>query len=380
MKKLIPLLTAAIMLTACINENNTHTQDAEADTAKVSVSQAWEGWEELQGKSFGNAFTMPEKLDPVIADELYSFEMLPRTDFDSEAEAKKYFKLVFGDEKNIVMQETENGDHYHYSVGENDSIFSDFSYGTPVNFGSKDNGMLGNNGYRLRSRYSCEADRDVMLEIGTENLTVGQAGEAAAGYCKRLLDGHFTELELFPFRVDLCYNADKDDYAASVVLGWKYKGTVIEVSDTYLEDVETRDFYDVFTAYCPIYLFLDLYGSDDARFMMTACADKDIAAEKLDKIIPLKEAVALMEKELARYSGYKFSKVQLIYCNKHSYPVMGPDSGENESILADYGEVKNTPYVPTWVFTVGDELSVNDLFYSVKVNAVTGEITVDKGA
>jgi len=381
MRKPISLLSIIffcfVFVSCASQDNEEHTKETEI-TKMVAPSQAWDGYEDLQGKSFGNVLTMPDKIEPAVVSEVYCILPELRENRNDETDSKEYFKRFFGEkynEKNITNPEKGR---FVYSEGLNDYDLAVYVNGSPDN--SRKNGSLplGSNDYQLDKRYYPGTDDNVTIEVGTENRTVGDLFDAAVKYSSYLLEGHFNDLEIFPESLYTCYNADLDEYAAGVTMGFKYKGVEIESQFTPLFEVQDRGFYEVITSYNPMSFSIDLYGIDDVRFVNYTCGDWKFTAEKQEQIMSLAAAVDTLEKELAPNSSYLFEKVGLIYCLKTTGPARTNDSKANESINADYGEVKPARYEPTWCFTYTvNTLNGMENNY-VKVNAVTGEITIDK--
>ena len=378
-KTIMTLVLAALMLTSCATQENGGNTKQTDGSDKVPVSQIWDGYEELQGRQYGTAFMLPEKIEPVSVEELDSFVPEDRTGRNDEEDAKAYFKAFFGDEYNEENVSKRDETNYFYLETKGVEEYNSASYinGCPLNAQKKGSFMLGSNGYELKQRYYPDTDGDVMLEVGTENLTVSEMFDIAVRYSGDLLKGHYTELEMFPVSLYTAYSSDLDDYGVGVIMGFKYKGLAIEDHFTNLFDAQERGFYEVITTYDPICFSIDFYGSDDVRFVNYTCGDWNLVAEPQENVISLKAAVGLLEKELATNSEYKFSNVSLIYCRKMTGPTRGEDEKATESILADYGESVPCPYVPTWVFSFGED-TVNGMRENyIKVNALTGEITVD---
>ena len=397
------IIVSLFMFVSCSEQDNSNENQAESESSiasqvwdghekspdrsfnKVQPSQAWEGYEELQGKSFGNVFTLPEKIRPVRADEAYSFYTENDHNEDQQANSEKYFKLLFGDdydEKYI----SDQGEAKIYSDGDNGKYYAMYLYGpgTMVMNGIRPLSSI-DSGYELKTRYDPESDKDTVLEVGNESITVGKLCENAVGFCTAKFDGHFNEFELYPVVLLYYHDPDHDYYSASVTIGLKYKGIPVEYQFTPLFSDENRSFYDVTTHYCPMMFTLDMYGSDDFRVLMVYCTDSKPVTENIDSILSLKEAVSILERELAQNSKYKFERVELLYSaknksiNAYREPWMTDEdlSRANESAAADYGELPPVTYFPTWVFTLSINSVNGPMENYIKVNAVTGEITID---
>ncbi len=372
-------LSALILSTSCSEQDNsTDTKEIELEEGKVIASQAWDGYEDLQGKSFGNVFTMPEKIEPTTVDNVYSiFAEKDEAQADKDI-CKEYFKKVFGDDYNekCIVNMPEGDYTYSEKSSDNYAVFR-HGPGTVSKNGAVPLSMT-TSGYSFKNRYIPTKDRDVLLDIGKEKQSVGAICDAALKYCSNIFEGHFKECELYAADLIHFYNSDTDNYAADVTIGLKYERIPLEYRFTPLDKRVSKSFYVVGTYYVPATFDLDLYGIDDIGVLSVYWADNKLRAETLNGMIPLKETVKILERELAPNSKYKFNRVELLYCKKKTSPIYENDPIINASIDEDYGEVVDPPFVPTWVFTVNTNTSDGSKLYYIKLNAVTGEITIDK--
>lgn len=60
-KTIMTLVLAALMLTSCATQENGGNTKQTDGSDKVPVSQIWDGYEKLQGRQYGTAFTLPKR-------------------------------------------------------------------------------------------------------------------------------------------------------------------------------------------------------------------------------------------------------------------------------------------------------------------------------
>ena len=135
--------------------------------------------------------------------------------------------------------------------------------------------------------------------------------------------------------------------------------------------------YDVLTYYSFNQMNFTMSGKDSILGFSNVTLISKMQEEPVNEIIPLKSAVKLLETSLAEQSNYRFQKIDLMYCQKFTYPAFTGNESLNSEIMADYGEIPDQPFVPTWCFTWTTDQGQEKLVQHIKVNAVTGEITVD---
>ena len=112
--------------------------------------------------------------------------------------------------------------------------------------------------------------------------------------------------------------------------------------------------------------------------MLNYLARFDPAGAPQNEIISLKAAAELLQNELADNLRLRFTEVRLMYCCKDTYPNLDPNINGDKEAMREKMEkefsIQRSEYVPTWCFFLGNPDSVRT---SIKINAVTGEITID---
>ena len=385
-RKLLPTAIAFVILTSCASqENGGNTKQADIENIGTTpVSQIWDGYEELQGRQYGNSFTLPEKIEPVSVEELYSFRMTLTYDEKPHEElAKQFYKYFFGDS---YKEEYVTVKAFNVLYNAPDGAYGAFGSTSPVN-ASRDSKFYPTS--ELLGVYDVIKDGAVSMELADSGCTVSEATEAASRLVNKALAPLYPGYDFVPDKVrcidSIMASDDNPVTSAQVHFVIKYKGLMLEDRFTPLFKTEDKGFYQVMTNYTPAYVDVDIVGKDSISLINNNFSNNTPKPEKLEKIISLKQAVELLERELAPQSGYRFNEVCLIYCNKVTSPtlipteeMMGKDiildfPEENARMYEEFGEVIHR-YDPTWCFYYGSE----EAGASVKVNARTGEITIDQ--
>ena len=377
--KMLTITLAALLLISCSSQENGENAKQADGTNKVPISQIWNGYEELQGKQYGNAFTLPEKIEPVNVERLYSFVPKDNPKWEKvKSTAKPFMKAFYGESfKDDNMTETSNSageKRIEYSSREGDYCLVTGSgplAGNKAGFEP----LSATSIIEVTDRYD-PSQRDVSLELDIGTCTVGELCDNAKSFCDRTFRPLFSDYEFEPAKVTVCLTNEMKNHAM-VICGMRYKGLLMEPFFSQLNQVEDRGKYQVYTYYSPNYIELDMNGADSVYAFNNQAIPSQNKEKELTEIISFKSAVGLLENNLAVNSDYKIEKVSLMYCQKFTYPGLSSDEKTNSDILADYGEIPDQPYVPTWCFSWESTVNNSYAVFYVKVNAVTGEITID---
>ena len=370
-------LSALILSTSCSQQDNSgNTKETEDSANVVPVSQIWDGYEDLQGKSFGNVFTMPEMIEPTENDGIYSLTLVPRTDIDPEAASRKLFKAVYGDQLDDKNLWTSGDGTYTYKDA--DDVVTSFANNAPASIGYTKLPMIGGTQYEETAIYDPIKNADVFMELELGSCTVGELWSKAVDTAELYFSGYYPGLELCPGFIKYMHDTDLDEYRAYLQIDFSYKGIPLQDTLSGLFETENRGFYEVITSYGAAFIGCHYYGINDPALFMFYYGAYSIDAQEQQSIIPLKEAVSLIGSELAQNIKLKFEDISLQYCHKNIAPAYTADSVLNESIRADFGEDRPLDFRPTWVF-MWSENGVNGKEQNyVKVDAISGEITIDK--
>ena len=378
-KTILTLALAALLLVSCAaQENGLKTKDTDA-AEKAPVSQIWDGYEALQGRQYGNAFTLPEKIEPVSVEQLYSFVPKDDPEWDKvRAGAETFFKAMYGssfDSGSIRESVSPSGkQQIEYLTPDDDALAASSGIVYAYRSGGSFDSVSGQP--ELLGSYDPKKDRDVSLELEDGGCTVGELCGNVTEFLKEAFYPLYDGYELEPVNVSYQCLADMRK-TAYVIVGIKRDGIFMEKYQSKLFEQEHRESYDVLTYYSFNQMDLTMAGADNILNFSNVTLISKMQEEPLQEIIPLTEAVKLLEASLAEQSGYVFETVELMYCQKFTYPALTGDAQVNSEILADYGEIPDQPFVPTWCFSWETQQGSGTFVHHIKVNAVTGEVTVD---
>ena len=388
-KTILTFTLAALMLAGCASqENGGNTRQADTENIGTTpVSKIWEGYEELQGKQYGGVFTMPDVITPNSAEEYYTFLW----DFDPYPEAdepfaREFYKSFFGES---YKDEYVTVKDFNVLYNAPDGAFGAVASTVIVN-ASRDGSFPADG--ELLGEYDPVKDGAVSMELEEGSCTVSEAVAAASELMDKTFAAYYPEYEYVPVRVKYIASKMAHPYdppgelvaTAQVHFMVSYKGLFLEDASLLFE-TENKGYYMVSTSIIPSCIDLDINKKGSVSVINSMGKLPAPVSEQVDELMSLDQAVELMESELAPQSGYKFSRVELRYCCKYSMPqlipteeTMGKDiildfPEETAKMFEEFGEVVRR-FDPTWCFYFGVEGSGT----SVRVNARTGEITIDQ--
>ena len=123
---------------------------------------------------------------------------------------------------------------------------------------------------------------------------------------------------------------------------------------------------------------LDVFGKDEFSNFHTDPPYVIKSKEEITKLYSLKDACEILKSGLAEYSNYKFDDVRLMYVNlftSESQNLSKMTVEEQKEYFKKSAEAERE-FTPTWAFIMNDNGSGFERKL-IKVNAVTGEITMD---
>ncbi len=373
-RKILVLIAVAIVLSSCrFQDNYAKTQSTEKVTLSP-VSQAYDGVEELLGKDFG-AFSLPENVTPENVQEAYrlslSYRSIQEPQKDVSQQAKQQFQNFFGNnfkEENVTTANSACGELTYTYVDPETSDEGQFN-----------GGFLAKRGNYVEPSgdiESCEAveflrgeDKNISLQGGSAKAS--ELAEKANDYLRSNFSEQYGELDI---KSKCVYFYNQPQPTAAVCCAQYFKGIPLEEYPSPL-NIDNQD--GTITYYFFNYIFCNFQNADSIdKLDISIAFDQIMETEKLDKIISLKQAVEILQTELAPESGYVFDDVQLLYCCKHTQKEANLD--ENGELPDWYEDYRKEPFVftPTWCFFFNNEYS-GLTREAVKVDAITGEITLD---
>ena len=382
------VLALIFVIRGTFRENDLHTQSVEEFTLSP-VKEAYSGKEEILGTTIELPVGEEDKVSlkfPAVISEYHPEKAYILTnitnaayDFKKGAEemqekAPKLFKAFYGDsfdesccsfvelnELETYIIENYNGKNGEtawlgasgYALIDDMTLFGDASKkAIPAEtFFFKDN-----------------PNKTVSLSDG--EITLQEAADRFTEYFKSTLSDFIYGFEIRPYKAVI---SDYNGGSLLSVTGEKlHEGIPFECSmSTYINTQNGKE-----TSYGFTYADADM-RSVSAYYAVSDQNNPIIArSEPLDKIIPLKGAVEILKKNLARNTDYTFSDIKLMYCCKHTQQNINVNDEDREKLKKLIAEenTREDEYRPTWYFIISDK---NNQTSGIKVDAVSGEITMD---
>ena len=389
------ILAAAALVLALIfvirgtfRENDLHTQSVEEFTLSP-VKEAYSGKEEILGTTIelpvGEEDKVSLKFPAVISEyhpeKAYILTNITNAAYDfkkgaaeMQENAPKLFKAFYGDKYDesccsfVELNELETYiiENYNGKNGET--------------------AWLGASGYSLikdqsvfdkRSQKAVTIDTyffkdhpDKTVELPDGQITLTAAAERFAELFKTTLSDFTFGYEIRPCKAVI--SECGGDKALRIVGEQLYFGIPFEsCGSTFIQSKG-----DEMTSYGFSYADAEMTSVKDF-FLVSNQMNPIIArSEPLDKIIPLKGAVEILKKNLARNTDYTFSDIKLMYCCKHTQQNINVNDEDREKLKKLIAEenTREDVYRPTWYFIIKEE---SDSTCGIKVDAVSGEITMD---
>lgn len=379
MKKVISLLCTALLafglLCGCSNDSG-NTKEV-TDIKKVSASQIWDGYEALQGQDYG-VIKLPDRIEKGQSGELYSLTLTPRA-CDEVSASTQFFKAFFGSDYSETAVTHEDGTRkYLYS---DEAGQAGFINGMPVYAVAAGEQMIDGN-YETVKICDPEKDKAYRLDFFDGSCTVGELTETADRFMNDSLFPLYgsgePEMKLYKL-IYFKNKLDPNDRRVQVFYGYRYKGLEIQEEPSLLAETTIMGGYEVQRYYSFFHLLFDFKSKDKIVSFSSRTMPFDADAERLDELISLKDAAELLKKELAARSRYEFDNIELRYCHKSVGAATNDPKLIEEVTKAIEKEISPTDkkIVPTWCFEWTGMNSNGEQPNSIKVNAVTGEITID---
>lgn len=356
------------------NESDPKTFTVE-DVEKTSVDHLWDGYEELQGASYGKTLSLPEKINIYETDKVYRFKLNKKTDFDNLQDGKKFFSDFFGDNfDESICKLNSDVNRLEYRVGEVVSVYQNglmFAYKNTSDIFMGESDKDESKDPYIAS-FKAVDDSDKVLELDKGSSKISELCGTVKEFCEKELYPTYEEFEIVPFDV-IHYKTKDMRKQAEVVCQLRYKGIPLEDRFSPLLKIQpgSEPGESTNTYYIPNYILFELDQKDNINAIYTACTPQKIEGTEVNELISFKGAVNILATNLAPNSEYEFEDVQLMYCCKRT--TMNKDANDPDPEFKDVAE----PYFePTWCF-FWDTFRGGFGRQAIKVNAITGEITID---
>ena len=367
-KKIICVLAVTMILTSCGLQNNTMKTFDNIDVSASPVSEAYNNYEKLLGQDFGK-ITMPSEITKTEFNEVYKLSTKLYKSKDIEKEGKAYFKAFFG----------ESFDDKLCGIGD---WGYDFLYENEGNTGSFGVDLFMFKNSYDHSEFNLESIKDIykirkLSETDKANIKIGEVSviEIINNFENFAKDNLSKLNNGFDIKASDIYTYDKDGQQRTRIIGKK------EYKNIPFEEYESPFFQNDNNQTLNFYSHDDIEATINESGEMIGFLSQNnklkLSEEKLDKMISLESAAKILQDNLAENSNYVFEDVLLMYCCKITQPFVDVTDGKDiDPKLQEELDNRVLVFEPTWYFIFDDEYSGLSR-QGIKVNAVTGEITMD---
>ena len=374
MKKLLFIIPLCTLLALCsCKTNNGGSTTESVNTDKVSVSELYNGIEDIQGKAY-KKFTMPEKITKNECNDVYNLTLgYSNEKQDLSQLTQKGEKLVTAfSEKSLDDSKGLLVDNFRYDYTDNDFYCDvDMYDGFSATLNSNENINDEVTDFELYNiPREDNAGKSYNLKTGT--MTAQQAAEFADKFMVENLKD-FTG-DLLPQTKYVCaYNSESAD-CFHIVAEYTYEGIPLDMNLSPFFPANNND----------LVYYLDTVSDmkiSSADSIESICANSNYVvkkADKIEKLISLQDAVNILDDQLAENSSYNFSDCELMYCH------INHQQGQNEVVNPDDIVIDTTityDFSPVWCFYI--QKDCNDLQSlkspdTIRVDALSGEVTFVK--
>lgn len=382
MKKMILTLTAfaaAAVLSSCAWQDR-GGRDTAADNdkvlavetgEKVAASRIYEGSDELQGQDYG-VIVMPKVIEAPKIDRVYKFRLDAKQGIDDLTDGKEFFESFFGSEYNEEVCGVDSLSGWLKYGGEDCAQPSVFHNG---HIEAYKNGaeLLSSSSEQSIAIYQASKDRDNAMELEGGSCTVGEVCDGVEKFCRENLARYFDELDIIPSEV-YYFLTSSGKKQAETACQLHYKGVPLEDYFSFLFETKPGSTADstIITSYSPNQVIFSMDSKDEIDIIFMHCYPHTVRSEELTEIISLKGAVEILKDNLAVNSKYIFEDVKLMYCSKTTSEIFLYDPNDPKDPIT----INDPGFEPTWCF-FWDTAAGGYGRQAIKVNAVTGEITLD---
>lgn len=381
-------LALFLYIKSSFRENDLHTQTVN-DTTLLPVSEAYAGKDDILGttitlkgdKDENAALSFPKIISDYKPEKAYILTNITTNayDFKKGAEeiqdkAPKLFKAFYGDRFDesccsfLKLNELETFIQENYSGKNGETAY----YGVSGYMLIDDQGVFADitRNCIIDETYFYKDSPDKAIKLTDGEITLKAAAQKVQDYYNTVLSEHRFGFEVRPYKAEIYdYNGSK----ALKIYGEKlYEGIPFEscISSYTRRDGEKETSY-AFS--CSESNMLSIDSIFSVKDQGNAIISK---VEPVDEIISLKEAVKILKSNLAKNTDYTFMDIKLMYCCKYTQNVLNVTEEDNEKLkkLIEEDNATEYTYRPTWYFIINEE---NNVSSGIKVDAITGEITMD---
>ena len=361
-------------MTSCYSNDSQSIKAKQIE--KDPVKNAYNNYTELLSME-SDAFSMPEYIETIDFDEIYRFSINRKIDdiYDNESQGNTVFKAFFGaefDEKECKFIDNNGDKIYSYLVG--DEIKGSFYNGEIVLYSLDIGELLQDNDNT--TIYDIKKEGDKILNLAGGDFTVNSVINSATSELINIIGDTFSQFTVEPKSI-CTVQTNKGTYS-HIVYGLCYKNVPIEAFPSPMFTLSNENGMEMQECYQFRNIVVETSSDKKIEFINAMAPYVFYDKEKLEYMISLSGAVDILKNELAPNSNYNITDVKLEYCSKTKKPSVTTEADygniEAENKRRDIIRNMHDEFVPTWCFIVDrDERSS----FNIKVNAITGELTLD---
>ena len=358
--KAIFLLCAAVMLAACGGKTDDNQKGTD-DVKTAPVSSALDGYNELD-KNLSDKLKLPESIAVTVPGSVYKVGCSSEKNKVSELTVKDIFKRFYGESFDEKQLSSDEHGGLIYQAGENSSAY----WGGDLVLTSESFVFPENEPSRI---YDTVTEREEAFSFGGEKKTVEELSDSLKSSLSALLAGFYEDFGIGVRTIGIIDGSDYLKIECAITVGgvpMQYR-----TSEYMRQESDGSMTYWDFAA-------LGGYWSPKGFELINASMPLTIREKTAcEEIIPLTEAVGILDKELAEYSNYEIQNIELLMCGLTTQPFIDRLNEEAasaaEAAEEEYSRKVKT-FAPMWCFQLP---KVKDEIKYIKVNALDGEVFMD---
>ena len=378
-------ISSVMLFSSCALKDGDGRNPDESDPKVMSLdvsdtedaSKLFDGVDDVKGKEVGEHIKLSNDIEVPEYKEIFTFDVEENVSRDDlENRAKEYFKRLFGESYkegfvsyHAAPEGTPELERMIYAPDNDDAVYASYN-GCPGNFTKKDIRFRGEKASKMIGKYDPEKDKSKVMKLKNGECTVEEICRSAYDF----FDKEFTGFgDVVPKVTCLREFADTDDpnspHYCYMTVGLEADGIMIQYDFSPYSYTATTSQWTEMTNYLPLFFDFIFDGKDSIISFRALAEPLKITSKKpADKLLSMKQATDLLDKNIAENLLFTIDKVRLIYCRKGiSYGHLDGQDKTSELPKNKIGEFR-----PTWSF----EWESNGI-QSLKVDAITGELTID---
>ena len=360
MKRIIAYLAAAALLTGCASADQQRNDNKVDDFRKAPISEAFSEIEMLHKKTY-NKFTLPKEIKTLSLSKAYELSSNTPAGSLSEETVKTVYKAFYKDKYSEAALVKDEHGGLLYRAGDNDSSY----WGHDLYLVSEDYLPYVE---AQPKHYDSYSDSNESVELSDSLTTVGELSERISRELNDLLKPIFGSMTVSVEELDI--NADDVYFVCSLEMeGIPFQYCPSAYNDN---DINGSMVYWSFSS------LNGVYSADGFRMINAAAPINVTEKQELNDIVPLTEAVSILDRELANNIKLEFTDIALMYCCLTYQPTIDrvdPEKASEADKMTEEYNLTEKKYVPMWCFRIAGESPAGTEY--VKVNAVTGELFMD---